>query len=104
MLQLESGFLIAFGCVLYLGTSMLYGMLFELSMSYFVPQIGLLGRLMWCSVLALTRLVREFLRDFNLAATTPFRRSLDYRSGAVVGSGNYASLIWLDDGSDLSLG
>jgi hypothetical protein len=52
-LQLDSGFLLAFGCVLYLGTSMLYGMLFELSISYFVPQIGLLGRLVWCSILAL---------------------------------------------------
>jgi hypothetical protein len=52
-LQLEGGRLLALGCVLYLGTGMLYGMLFELVLSYFLPRAGFGGRFVACSALAL---------------------------------------------------
>lgn len=52
-LQLDSGVLLALGCVLYLGTGMAYGMLFQLAMSYFLPKASLIVRLIVCSVLAL---------------------------------------------------
>ncbi len=52
-LKLDSGVLLTLGCVLYLGTGMLYGMLFELAISYFLPNAGIWARLVLCSVLAL---------------------------------------------------
>jgi hypothetical protein len=52
-LALNSGALLALGCLLYLGTGMLYGMLFELALSYFLPNAGVRGRLVACSILAI---------------------------------------------------
>ena len=52
-MELNSGVLLALGCMLYLGTGMLYGMLFELGISYFIPRAGLKARLAVCSVLAI---------------------------------------------------
>lgn len=52
-LQLNSGFLLALGCVLYLTTGMLYGTLFVLTISYFLPHAGVRARLVACSVMAL---------------------------------------------------
>lgn len=52
-LQLDSGMLLALGCVLYLGTGMLYGMLFQLTLSYFIPNARIAARLVVCSLLAL---------------------------------------------------
>jgi hypothetical protein len=52
-LQLDSGLVLALGCVLYLITGMLYGMLFALAISYILPHAGLTVRLMACSILAL---------------------------------------------------
>jgi hypothetical protein len=52
-LELDSGVLLALGCVLYLGTGMVYGMFFQLAMSYFVPGANLIVRLVVCSVLGL---------------------------------------------------
>ncbi len=52
-LQLNSGALLALGCVLYLCTGMLYGMLFELLISYLLPHARLGARLIFCSILAL---------------------------------------------------
>jgi hypothetical protein len=52
-LQLNSGVVLALGCVLYLATGMLYGMLFVLAISYLLPRAGIPVRLMACSVLAL---------------------------------------------------
>lgn len=59
-LQLESGPLLALGCVLYLGTGMLYGMLFELALAYFMPRAGLFARVISCSILALLVWVVNF--------------------------------------------
>ena len=52
-LQFNSGVLLALGCVVYLATGMLYGMLFEWAISYFIPVAGLLARVVFCSALAL---------------------------------------------------
>jgi hypothetical protein len=52
-LQLDSGLLLASGCILYLVTGMVYGVLFVLAISYFVPHAGLLARLVACCILAL---------------------------------------------------
>jgi hypothetical protein len=51
-LELESGMLLALGCLMYLATGMIYGMLFVVVLSYFLPNAGVGGRLMACSVLA----------------------------------------------------
>jgi hypothetical protein len=52
-LQLDSGLLLASGCVLYLVTGMVYGLLFVLGISYVAPHAGLLARLVACCVLAM---------------------------------------------------
>ena len=52
-LTLDSGAVLALGCLLYLGTGMLYGMLFELAISYVIPNAGVLARLVACSILAI---------------------------------------------------
>jgi hypothetical protein len=52
-LQLNSGFVLALGCVLYLATGMLYGMLFVLALSYVLPRADVWARLVACSILAL---------------------------------------------------
>ena len=52
-LQLNSGMLLAGGCVLYLVTGILYGMLFEIMLSYLLPHANSLARLMACTILAL---------------------------------------------------
>jgi hypothetical protein len=52
-LQLNTGAQLALGCMLYLCTGMLYGMLFEFLMSYLVPRARLGARLIFCSILAL---------------------------------------------------
>jgi hypothetical protein len=52
-LQLEGGAVLALGCLLYLGTGMFYGMLFELMSSYCLPHAGVRARLVSYSVLAL---------------------------------------------------
>ena len=48
-LHLDSGVLLAVGCVFYLATGMLYGMLFEWSISFLIPNSGLWGRILYCS-------------------------------------------------------
>jgi hypothetical protein len=52
-LQLDGGAVLVLGCMLYLGTGMLYGMLFELTSSYFLPHAGVRARLVSYSILAL---------------------------------------------------
>jgi hypothetical protein len=52
-LSLNAGIMLALGCVLYLASGMLYGMLFTLAISYVVPYAGFSPRLVACSVLAL---------------------------------------------------
>ena len=59
-LTLNSGALLALGCLLYLGTGMLYGMLFELALSYFIPNAGVRARLVACSFLAILVWVVNF--------------------------------------------
>lgn len=51
-LELEGGTLLGLGALLYLVTGMLYGMLFVLVLSYFLPHAALRGRLVACTVLA----------------------------------------------------
>ncbi len=52
-LQLDSGMLLAGGCMLYLTTGMFYGMLFEIVFSYLLPHANSWVRLMACTILAL---------------------------------------------------
>jgi hypothetical protein len=59
-LQLNSGALLALGCVLYLVTGMLYGVVFTLAISYILPRADLSVRLMACSVLSLALWVVNF--------------------------------------------
>lgn len=60
-LRLNSGYLLGFGCVLYLATGMIYGMLFEWMLWYFLPRAGWVARLVVCSVLALVVWAVNFL-------------------------------------------
>ena len=59
-LDLEGGALLGLGALLYLATGMLYGMLFVLVLSYFLPQAKLPARLVACSVLALAVWIVNF--------------------------------------------
>jgi len=52
-LELSGGTLLALGCLMYLATGMLYGMLFVVVLSYLLPNAGLGARLIACSVLAI---------------------------------------------------
>jgi hypothetical protein len=52
-LQLNGGVLLALGCLLYLATGILYGMLFEIAISYLLPHSKLGARLIACTILAL---------------------------------------------------
>jgi hypothetical protein len=52
-LLLKSGMLLALGCLLYLVTGILYGMLFEIVISYLLPHSKLAARLIACTILAL---------------------------------------------------
>lgn len=52
-LELQSGSLLALGCVMYLVTGMLYGMLFVVALSYAMPNAGVRARLVACSVMAI---------------------------------------------------
>jgi hypothetical protein len=59
-LQLNSGALLALGCVLYIATGMLYGVLFVLTISDVLPRAQLGVRLAACSILALVVWVVNF--------------------------------------------
>lgn len=59
-LKLDSGVLLALGCLLFLATGMLYGMLFELVISFFLPRAGVGARLVSCSILALAVWILNF--------------------------------------------
>jgi hypothetical protein len=52
-LELNSGSVLALGSLLYLCTGMLYGMFFELVISYFLPFAGTWVRILVCSVLSI---------------------------------------------------
>lgn len=52
-LDLNSGALLALGCILYLATGMLYGMLLEFTISYLLPHAGGFARLLFFTVFAL---------------------------------------------------
>jgi len=51
-LTLNGGIVLALGCILYLVTGMLYGVLFTVVISYFVPYASLWARVLVCSILA----------------------------------------------------
>jgi hypothetical protein len=59
-LQLNNGTLLALGCVVFLVTGMLYGVLFTLAISYILPRADLTLRLVACSVLSLVVWVVNF--------------------------------------------
>ena len=52
-LQLNSGMLLALGCLLYVVTGILYGMIFEIAISYLLPHSKIGARLIACTILAL---------------------------------------------------
>lgn len=52
-LDLNSGALLALGCILYLATGMLYGMLLEFTISYLLPHAGGFARLLFFTVSAI---------------------------------------------------
>jgi hypothetical protein len=51
-LELNNGAVLALGCLLYLGTGMLFGAIFELVIAYFLPYAGVWARLVTCALLA----------------------------------------------------
>lgn len=59
-LKTDTGLLLAIGCVLYIGTGMLYGMFFQVILSRFFPNSTLPARLVICSILALIVWVVNF--------------------------------------------
>ena len=48
----DNGLALAMGCVLYIATGMLLGIVFHVLLTRYVPQAGLMGRLVWASVIA----------------------------------------------------
>jgi hypothetical protein len=64
-LQLESGAVLMLGCLLYLGTGMLYGMLFELAISYDLPHAGAGARVVSYSILALAVRNGQFIYELR---------------------------------------
>ncbi len=53
-LQLNSGLLLAFGCLLYVVTGILYGVIFEFAIEYLLPCAGVGARLLFFMILGLT--------------------------------------------------
>jgi hypothetical protein len=51
-LELSGGVLFALGCLMYLATGMLYGVLFVVILSYFLPNAGIGARMIACSLMA----------------------------------------------------
>jgi hypothetical protein len=49
-LQLQSGYVLALGSLLYVATGMLYGMLLVLGMSYIIPRADFEARFVFCSI------------------------------------------------------
>lgn len=48
----DSGLALAMGCVLYIATGMLLGIIFHVILTRYAAQAGLLGRLVWASAIA----------------------------------------------------
>jgi hypothetical protein len=48
----DAGLALAMGCVLYIATGMLLGIVFHVILTRFAPQAGLAGRLLWASGIA----------------------------------------------------
>lgn len=48
----DNGLALAMGCVLYIATGMLLGIIFHVLLTRYAPQAGLMGRLVWASVIA----------------------------------------------------
>jgi hypothetical protein len=48
----DSGLALAMGCVLYIATGMLLGIIFHVVLTRYASQAGLLGRLLWASAIA----------------------------------------------------
>jgi hypothetical protein len=59
-LKIDTGLLLTIGCVLYIGTGMLYGILFQVVLSRFYPSSTLPARLVICSILALAIWIVNF--------------------------------------------
>jgi hypothetical protein len=59
-LKLNSGFVLAFGCVLYVATGMLYGAFVEIVISYWMPRATWVARLTACTILAISVWVFNF--------------------------------------------
>lgn len=59
-LKTDTGLLLAIGCVLYIGTGMLYGMFFQVVLSRFFPNSTLPARLLICSILAIVVWIVNF--------------------------------------------
>ena len=49
----DSGLALAMGCVLYIATGMLLGIIFHVILTRYASQAGLLGRLLWASAIAI---------------------------------------------------
>lgn len=48
----DNGLALAMGCVLYIATGMLLGIIFQVVLSRFAPRSGLAGRLLWATAIA----------------------------------------------------
>jgi len=59
-LHLEGGLALAVGCCLYIGTGMVYGIVFQLVLARWAPRARLRERLVWASALALLIWVVNF--------------------------------------------
>jgi hypothetical protein len=59
-LKIDTGLLLTIGCVLYIGTGMLYGMFFQVFLARYFPNSTLPARLVICSILALVIWVLNF--------------------------------------------
>jgi hypothetical protein len=61
----DNGLILAIGCCLYIGTGMLYGMLFQLALTWFTPHGSFAARFVLVSVLALAVWLVNFYGILN---------------------------------------
>ncbi len=61
----DNGLILAIGCCLYIGTGMLYGMLFQLALTWLTPKVSFATRLVLVSALALALWLVNFYGILN---------------------------------------
>ncbi len=102
--EVDNGLILAIGCCLYLGTGMVYGILFQLVLTWFTAQVVVGHALRRRQPAGAGHLADQFLRHSVLAAAAVVRRQLDRGPDSLVGRCPDAPGVRLDDAVGLSPG